>query len=432
MRSATIVLLAAIVWNILPFWLQRGMFMDGVIYAAVAQNLAEGVGSFWAPVYQPSALEPYSEQLPMFTGMESVLFQLMGDTHWVERVFMGLAWIASACGLIVLQRQWWPEKARGSWLWTLGVWSAAPLVGWGMGNHVQEMWMAPFAIWAVASMSNTKWVWLGGLLTILAALFKGPQGLFPLAWIPLLWIVGLLDRKTALFRFCTVLAVAAVALVGIWLWDDAREAIVRNAANRLVRTFTQERAVTTGQRFWLLGPLLGQWAAMAVVALLISWAQNKSIRLHVRKNVLAMFGIALCASLPLMVTHEQRDFYLIPSLSFAALGFANLGQKGLSQPDYRTNLALGGLVAVGVVLLPFRIVERDAALRSSLEQYQDVFVPRTSFNTTSDLRLNHELAAYAMRYYRWEVDLANLHKHHAVIRRDSLTGGVVLKLKNSN
>ena len=75
MRLALLALGAVLLWFVAPYWLQEGMFMDGQIYAAVAQNLADGLGTFWAPVYQPSSTVPYSEQLPMFTGLESLFFQ---------------------------------------------------------------------------------------------------------------------------------------------------------------------------------------------------------------------------------------------------------------------------------------------------------------------------------------------------------------------
>jgi hypothetical protein len=42
MRLATLALLAVFAWWVMPQWLQDGMFMDGQIYAAVAQNLADG------------------------------------------------------------------------------------------------------------------------------------------------------------------------------------------------------------------------------------------------------------------------------------------------------------------------------------------------------------------------------------------------------
>jgi hypothetical protein len=45
--------------------------------------------------------------------------------------------------------------------------------------------------------------------------------------------------------------------------------------------------------------------------------------------------------------------------------------------------------------------------------------------------LNHELAAYAMRHYRWEVDLANEREHANRIELDSATEeAVVLRPKS--
>ena len=430
MRLALLALLAALLWLVAPYWLQQGMFMDGQIYAAVAQNLADGLGTFWAPVYQPSAVVPYSEQLPLFTGMESLLFRLLGGSVWTERLFMAFAWVATAAGLYVLQQRWWPERGPISAIWVLVVWSSAPLVGWGMGNHVQEMWMAPFAVWSVVAMSYSPWAWLGGFLTVSAALFKGPQGLFPLVWLPIAGGFALLPRGAAARRFGVVVLMLGLAAVGLWLWDDAREAIARNASNRLVRTFTQARAVTTADRFWLLGPMLGQWAVMLGTSRSLSWIGLGSSRPALDRRVLAMLALGLSASLPLMVTHEQRDFYLITSLPFVALGLGNIwgGTRLTHRPNFAW--ALGSVALVGFVSLPWRRVERDSELRATLETYEGAFAPRSAFNSAPELRLNHELAAYAMRHYRWEVDLANERSHSNWVRIDSVRpGGVVFEVK---
>jgi len=431
MRLALLALGAVLLWFVAPYWLQDGMFMDGQIYAAVAQNLADGLGTFWAPVYQPSAPYPYSEQLPMFTGMESLLFRVLGGTVWTERVFLALAWIATAAGIWALQRRLWPERGSDSALWIVAVWSSAPLVGWGMGNHVQEMWMAPFTVWAVVAMSHSRWVWLGGLLTVAAALFKGPQGLFPLVWLLLVGGLGLVSRGEAVRRFGIVLVTVLVTAFGLWLWDDAREAILRNAGNRLVRTFTQARAVTTADQLWLLGPMLGQWAVLLGASLAVAWIRFDSLRASLDRRVLAILALGLCASLPLMVTQEQRDFYLITSLGFVALGLGNAlgGTKVLRSTRFAV---VAGLIALaGFSSLPWRRVERDSELRDSLAMFKEDYAPRSAFNVVLELRLNHELAAYAMRHYRWEVDLANKREHANRIQLDSATEeAVVLKPKS--
>lgn len=405
------------------------MFMDGMIYAAVAQNLADGIGTFWAPIYQPSAVEPYSEQLPMFTGMESLLFKLFGGTPWTERIFMALAWLATAWGISILQRRWWPEKTKGLNLWIVAIWSSVPLVGWGMGNNIQEMWMAPFTLFAVSAMSNYKWAWAGGVLTIGSALFKGPQGLFPFAWIPILGFVGLIDKRVALRQFGMAISTALIVSAGLWLWDDAREAILRNAGNRLVRTFAQNRDVPALQRFWLMGPMLGQWAIIVASATSFYWLHFKNVRLQFDRKAVAFICLALSASLPLMITSEQRDFYLLPSLSFAALGLGNI--VDVENGDRRFNLSrvLGIVGLLGIASLPWRIIERDVELRDSLERVSGRFNARSAFNVTPELRLNHQLAAYAMRQYRWEVDLANTMRHDGFIKRDTASEGLIFMQK---
>ena len=366
----------------------------------------------------------------MFTGMESLFFRVLGGSVWTERVFMALAWIATAAGIASLQRRLWPERGSDSALWNVAVWSSAPLVGWGMGNHVQEMWMAPFTVWAVVAMSYSRWVWLGGLLTVAAALFKGPQGLFPLVWLPLVGGLGLVSRGEAVRRFGIVLVTVLVTAFGLWLWDDAREAILRNAGNRLVRTFTQARAVTTADRLWLLGPMLGQWAVLLGASLAVAWIRFDSLRASLDRRVLAILALGLCASLPLMVTQEQRDFYLITSLGFVALGLGNalVGTKVLRSSRFAV---VAGLIAMaGLSSLPWRLVERDSELRDSLAMFKEDYAPRSAFNVVLELRLNHELAAYAMRHYRWEVDLANEREHANRIELDSANAGaVVLRAK---
>ena len=45
--------------------LTRGMFMDGLIYTSVASNMAEGVGSFWHPVYTATQFPDFYEHPPL-------------------------------------------------------------------------------------------------------------------------------------------------------------------------------------------------------------------------------------------------------------------------------------------------------------------------------------------------------------------------------
>lgn len=48
---------------------QRGMFGDGLLYAAIAKNLAHGVGTFWAPVLSSTTYAPFREHPPFGLGL---------------------------------------------------------------------------------------------------------------------------------------------------------------------------------------------------------------------------------------------------------------------------------------------------------------------------------------------------------------------------
>ena len=426
---ALLVLATVWVWMIAPFWLQEGMFLDGLIYASVAQNLADGLGSFWAPVYQPSASVPYSEQLPLFTGLESLFFRALGGSVWTERLFLGCAWMVHVLGIRALQRRWWPElREEASW-WAVSVWSLIPLVAWGMGNHVQEMWMSAFALWAVVALSLERWSWLGGVLTVAAYLFKGPQGLFPLVWLPLASIFGIIQKQTFRKSFAWAFAFILLSFAVLWLWDDARLALVRNAENRLVRTFTAVRAVNTTSRFWLLGPMLAQWGIILAATVVFARIRYGAVRFVGDRRTAAFLLFSLCASLPLLITREQRDFYLIPSTVFAALGLIHSFKGALVVPTKRLVAGIGLFLVLGTITISYRRHVRDADLREELAQNASAFTPGSSFNVQPELRLHFLLQAYGMRFNRWQVDLTNEKVHENRIEQHSTKEVLIFRSK---
>ena len=54
-----ILTLAAFIGLILPMSIQDGMFLDGLVYATVSHNLANGLGSFWHPNFSATFFHDY-------------------------------------------------------------------------------------------------------------------------------------------------------------------------------------------------------------------------------------------------------------------------------------------------------------------------------------------------------------------------------------
>src|SRR3954466_8114656 len=70
-----------------PRLAHRGMFVDGVTYASIARNLAEGRGTFWDLSYTATLYPHFREHPPLGFWLQSLWFRVLGDHLFVERVY---------------------------------------------------------------------------------------------------------------------------------------------------------------------------------------------------------------------------------------------------------------------------------------------------------------------------------------------------------
>ncbi|MGK0366790.1 MAG: 4-amino-4-deoxy-L-arabinose transferase-like glycosyltransferase, partial [Saprospiraceae bacterium] len=106
--------LAIFIVLIVPLLVQDGMFMDGVLYAAVAKNQAEGFGSFWQPIFTDTwnkhGVHTFHEHPPLVFGIQSLFFKILGTSIYVERFYSFLtafftAWLIHLNWKIIFQNQ---------------------------------------------------------------------------------------------------------------------------------------------------------------------------------------------------------------------------------------------------------------------------------------------------------------------------------------
>jgi len=88
---------------LLPRLAHRGMFLDGLTYASIARNLAEGRGRFWEPSYTATIYPVFHEHPPLGFWLESLYFRAFGDHWWVERLYCATAAVAIA---LLVARIW--------------------------------------------------------------------------------------------------------------------------------------------------------------------------------------------------------------------------------------------------------------------------------------------------------------------------------------
>ena len=236
----------------IPRMAQTGMFLDGVIYAAIARNLSEGIGTFWFPSYT-SILPVFHDHPPLAFGLQALAFAIVGDHVAVERVYSILMGGLVALLMVLI----WRSTVRDSaydWL-PVVFWLVPAGVTWSVVNNMLENTQAVFTTLAVlafvrsldSARASYGWAYVAGLSVLGAVLTKGPVGLFPLA-APVILALVMRHHTVQALRSGAVMFGALVvgAALVIWppvaTWPPSCAVELLRSTSRRIRNWRQ-RAV---------------------------------------------------------------------------------------------------------------------------------------------------------------------------------------------
>jgi 4-amino-4-deoxy-L-arabinose transferase-like glycosyltransferase len=337
-----LITLAAIVWLVCLPLFQDGMFMDGVQYAAVARNLAKGIGTFWFPVFSENfvaGLNSFHEHPPLVYFLQSFFFKIFGlHNIYPERIYDLFMLLLTAWFMILIWKQLFKNNESVSkhyWLPVL-LWVIMPVVFWSFANNIHELTMGVFTTAAIyfflpstdnnQSLVSKSFALIAGGASIVAAfLCKCVPGLFPLAFFGIYYITfrKISFQKSAISTLIVVaiLGVSALAILAI---PEAKASLRIWFFDRMMHRISNNPVA--GSHFHILkGLITEQLPAIAIVLLIFIFSKFKRIENNINKNALVfLLLIGLSASLPLMITKVQRDFYFIPALPFFAMAWATL------------------------------------------------------------------------------------------------------------
>ena len=345
----------------LPRIMTEGMFLDGLIYASISRNLAEGVGEMWKPAYGGPGQENdvpgpfFAGHPPLFFWLEGAFFKILGDHFWVERLFSAVVLLLSVLLLaqswMALWRRYGQEAAGRQSVWLpLLLWYLMPKVIWAYPTNLLDNLLALWVLLAfrigltaVRHCARKPVFWLLGALmgaTVLAGvLTKGPVGLLPLCF-PLAFAAGgmgvSIRKGLALTGAVTGTAAALLALA--WLHPDVASFFAAYADAQLIASVTGAGGETLSKQ------ALGRWQVLAylgvellapAVVVALGWAlvyirKNKAFTGPVGMGKM-LFFIGLAGVLPLMISAKIRGFYLLPVLPFWAMWLAALTPRYVPQ-----------------------------------------------------------------------------------------------------
>ncbi|MBL4654989.1 MAG: hypothetical protein JKY33_04105, partial [Bacteroidia bacterium] len=168
---------------------------------------------------------------------------------------------------------------------------------------------------------------LGGLFIFLSSFCKGIQGLFPITSVFIYWLITKNISLKKMLSFSIILiAIPTVIYLLLFTHDAVIASYSAYFQDRLVGTFQKEHIATTTNRLYLLYRLLCELLPAIAICILITIINNrcKTPKLANPNLKTAIFFIllGLSGSVPLIVTLEQRGFYLITSIPYFAIGLA--------------------------------------------------------------------------------------------------------------
>jgi hypothetical protein len=469
--------LSFILITFLPRSIDDTMFMDGVTYAAIARNMSEGIGSFWRPFFAHSFWLPYdngdyfSGHPPLQFGLQSLLFNLMGDTPAVENTYNLLI----LAGYIFLIVKIW-QKLLGpastfrafSWLPVL-CWYGMEIVYYSIPNNFLDSTMGLFCLAScyfqliflkkdIVRKSDGLWPLFAGICIVLAFLTKGPVGLYPLAFSAIYAVSTSFITLSKAFRPTAIMLIVVVAGIAcILAYTPARTFMTTYLNGQVVQALLQKREKAgTGwtAHFTLLSELLRNvfphliaLAGLYGLSYGLKWTVSREK--GISDNILLTALVAASGIVPILVSIKQYPHYLLPALPFVALLFALLFVQRISFVMSMNKQLTAIVLGIGTFLCWGATAGKVASIQPDIHATNAKQL-RTLVPSASTIGVCHDLFQYAdihanfQRYHHLSLSMQTGSARYVLadsaclpqfdLKRDSLvtlTGGYFLVIKNA-
>ncbi|MCB0478249.1 MAG: glycosyltransferase family 39 protein [Crocinitomicaceae bacterium] len=426
---------------LLPKVFQQGMFFDGLIYSSVSNNLASGQGSVWDPSFSKTIWLHFHEHPTFALWLQSLFLQLFGGAFFAEKVYSLVMALICAYAIVRIWKKLFDSKEiQDLWWLPLFLWIFTSKVFWVFNNNMLEgtlsamtLLSAYFSLIAVKDKKPLHLLW-AGLFLLLSFLTKGPVGLFPLAFIPLYFIVfhKNISFSKAVTQTLIVLVSFAVFIGLLFLIFPESYTFLHDYLNaQVLSSIKGEQRV--GSRLNFLKDIILELLPMTIFSLVFTLIRIRSIRPKMKqfsKHALFFFLIGCSAILPLFISPKLSQFYIVPGIPFMAISLSALIAPEMS--DLMKRLAFGSVPSrifqfLGLAMISFALVftiikagtiERDHELHHDMAIVAKEVQKGAILSISPSMKEDWNTIAHFQRFQQISFDLNN----------DSLT--YILKGKN--
>jgi hypothetical protein len=429
---------------LLSTMVQQGLFMDGLIYSAVSHNMANGIGTFWTPVFSATTLNPFYEHPPLALGMQSVFFRLFGHSYLIEKMYS----LLMALAMLALIKQVWKEasgddKTQSSgWWMPVILWITVPICFWCYRNNMLENTMAMFsmlAFYILFKQRNNVRIFsmyhvLAGAFIFCGFLSKGFPAMYPLA-AP--FIIALCTRSVTLGRgfYLSVLTTVGFLMVAalFYFTTGFADNFYNYLQVQVAPSLTGQTVV--GRRTVLLEVLAMQVLAHAALVLAVYVVHKKIVKQkndlsNTERGMAAMFLlVGLSALLPMLISPKQLGFYIMPSLAYFSLALSiwllpmalQLTERAKNWKYKRTfSIAVASLIVVPflVAAIFFGKISRDKNHLPDVMAIGNVIGPHATVSASEALYPDWRLMGYFQRFYFVAFDRSGKELEYFILKKD--------------
>lgn len=424
-----------------PMWLSDGMFMDGIYYATIARNWAEGLGSFWKPQFTETLGNPFYDHPPLAFFLEGLFFKLLGDHYWVERIYSFLSHVILA---LLLYRVWGllvQEKYRSYFWLPLLLWVTVSKVTWSACNNLLENTLMLFTtasiLFALKHLKHKQYVYLflAGFCLFLGFLTKGFVAFFPLSLFFFYFLFqGSYRLKEMLIDSIVMLLGLAIPFFMIYFfWAEARDFIDNYIQIQVLASLNNAQNVDS--RLFIIGRFFEESLVMTSLLALL-WILNRfkfKLKPFVMEGsgvwIKTLLALGFSGIIPICISLKQSTFYINPVFPIFALAFGLLVLKPIhhifNPIHYKSKgFAIFRFTSIVLFILGLSLsfaeanhVNRDKKRLKDIRAIINTVPRHETLFISFEIYREWSLYAYFYRYGHVSLDAENPENYHYMIKQ---------------
>jgi len=427
-----IITIAIFIGIISPNMFSDGMFMDGLLYATISNNLAQGLGGFWDLFLTHTLAPHFHGHPPLAFGIQSLFFKLFGNSIYIERIYSFSTFIITG---FIITHIWnkvtAPKYHKLSWL-PLLFWISVPLVTWATTNNMLENTMMIFTslsvLFIIKSIDNKGVINLviAGIMLSLGVLTKGLVALFPLSL--LLWYFVFNTSRSfirLIIDFLILLISTVLPFVILFIiFPESYDSLLAYFEKQVIGSVLNIKTVDS--RFFIVFRLFKELLP-TIILIFIIWLFSAKEKIVNYKNkwFLILFFTSLSGVIPIMISMKQSGFYILATFPLFSIAFSILIMNNVNSLVAKININSKSfnffryfsyiLLSLGIFLnlLQINKIGRDKAKIKDVYTIIQVVPKGTIIAIQPDLRTDWSLHGYFQRYgnISLDTDTTTFHKY---------------------